>query len=341
MVSVGISTNATPPWNGSDRSFEIFGRPSDQQQSARLNYVNSEYFSVLHIPLLAGRLWDRPELMRGARLGVVNQTFARQYWDQANPIGRQLRFPDLKGEPSYLQAVPDSDNWMQVIGVVADARDDGLRKPVRPAIYVPFSLVVRVWTQILVRTHGAPLAALNRVRAAVKAVDPDQQVFGRTRDLRQWIEHMPEYSYSRLVSGVFAGFSFLELALAATGLFSVVPCTLAQRTNEFGIRMALGANGLDVLELVFRSTATSVIGGLAGGIALSLVLSKFLSQWAEGSSQSPILFIAATVLLILTAAFAALVPARRASSIDPNGSLAPRMRSAIRQSPFCSLPLLF
>src|SRR5256884_4491881 len=68
-----ISTNATPPWNENDRSFEILGRPSDQQRSARLNYVNSEYFSVLHIPLLAGRLWDRPELMRGARLCVVNQ----------------------------------------------------------------------------------------------------------------------------------------------------------------------------------------------------------------------------------------------------------------------------
>src|SRR5437667_4097512 len=177
VVSAGISTNATPPWNENDRSFEILGRPSDQQRSARLNYINSEYFSILHIPLLAGRLWDRTELMRGARLCVVNQAFARQYWPQGNPIGKQLRFPDLQGEPPYLQAVPDSDNWMQVIGVVADARDDGLRKPVRPAVYVPFSLVVRVWTQILVRTHRAPLAALNRVRAAVKAVDPDQQVF--------------------------------------------------------------------------------------------------------------------------------------------------------------------
>src|SRR5207248_9633747 len=238
-----------------------------------------------------------------------------------DPVGKQLRFPDLKSEPPYTQAVPESNNWLQVIGVVADARDDGLRNPVKPAVFVPFSLVVRVWTQILVRTHAAPLAALNRVRAAVKTVDPDQQVFGRTRDLQQWIEGMPEYSYARLVSGLFGGFSFLALALAATGLFSVVSYTVAQRTNEFGIRMALGANGLEVLKLVFRSTATSVIGGLAGGMALSLVLSKFLSQWAEGSSQSPILFIAATVLLILTAAFAALVPARRASSIDPMEAL--------------------
>ena len=321
VVSAGISTNATPPWNGGDGSFEIFGRPSGQQQNARLNYVDSDYFAVLHIPLLAGRLWDHPELMRGARLCVVNQTLARQYWPEDNPIGKQLRFPDLKGEPPYVQAVPDSANWLQVIGVVADARNDGLRKRVKPTVYVPFSLVMRVWTQILVRTHAAPLTALNRVRAAVKAVDPDQQVFGRTRDLHQWIERMPEYSYGRLVSGMFAGFSFLALALAATGLFSVVSYTVAQRTNEFGIRMALGANGSQVLRLVFQSTATSVIGGLAGGITLSLALSKSLSRWAEGSSQSPILFIAATVLLILTAALAALGPARRASSIDPMEAL--------------------
>jgi ABC-type antimicrobial peptide transport system permease subunit len=227
----------------------------------------------------------------------------------------------LKGEPPYVQAVPDSDNWLQVIGVVADARDDGLRNPVKPAVYVPFSLVVRVWTQILVRTHAAPLAALNRVRAAVKAVDPDQQVFGSTRDLHQWIERMPEYSYGRLVSGMFASFSFLALALAATGLFSVVSYTVAQRTNEFGIRMALGANGLEILRLVLASMATSVVGGLGGGMALSLVLGKFLSRWAEGSSQSPILFIAAALLLILTATIAALVPARRASSIDPMDAL--------------------
>src|SRR5215469_4889371 len=329
VVSTGISTNATPPWNGNDSTFEIFGRPSDQQQTARLNFVDSNYFSVLHIPLQAGRLWDHPELMRGARMCVVNQTFARQYWQQEDPVGKQLRFPDLKGAPPFTQAVPDSNNWLQVIGVVADARDDGLRNPVKPAVFVPFSLVVRVWTQILVRTHTEPLAALNRVRAAVKAVDPDQQVVGQTRDLHQWIESTPEYSYGRLVSGMFAGFSFLALALAATGLFSVVSYTVAQRTSEFGIRMALGANGLEVLRLVFASTAGSVIGGIAGGVALSLALSKLLLRWAEGSSQgptfliaeSPILFVAATVLLILTAAIAAFVPARRASSIDPMDAL--------------------
>src|SRR5215467_11157402 len=127
---------------------------------------------------------------------------------------------------------------------------------------------------------------------------------------------------------MFGGFSFLALALAATGLFSVVSYSVAQRTNEFGIRMALGANPVQVLRLVFASTATSVIGGLAGGIVLSLVLSKFLARWAASNgqreflfSQSPILFLAGMVLLILAAALAAFAPAPLASAIDPMEAL--------------------
>jgi putative ABC transport system permease protein len=176
---------------------------------------------------------------------------------------------------------------------------------------------MRVWTQILVRTHAAPLSILNRVRAEVKAVDPDQQVFGQTRDLEQWIQNQDEYAYGRLVAALFSAFSLLALALAATGLFSVVSYGVAQRTNEFGIRIALGASRGQVLQLVFASTARNVIGGLACGALLSLMLSGVLSKWAEGSAHDPLAFAAVTLLLILISALAALIPTRRASSVDP------------------------
>jgi hypothetical protein len=97
VVSAGISTNATPPSNGWDLLFEIFGHPAGQQQQVRANFVSLEYFSVLRIPLLQGRLWDHPEIVRGARLAVINQTMARQYWPHGDALGKLLRLSDLKG----------------------------------------------------------------------------------------------------------------------------------------------------------------------------------------------------------------------------------------------------
>jgi ABC-type antimicrobial peptide transport system permease subunit len=120
---------------------------------------------------------------------------------------------------------------------------------------------------------------------------------------------------------LFSGVSLLALALAATGLFSVVSYGVAQRTNEFGIRIALGATRGQVLQLVLISTARNVVGGLLVGLALSLMLSGVLAKWAEGSTHSPMVFAAVTLLLILTSALAAFVPARRASSVDPMDAL--------------------
>ena len=317
VVAAGISSNATPPSNGWNLGFEIFARPTAETEQARVNFVSPEYFPVLRIPLLQGRVWDQAEIVRGARLAVINQTMARQYWPDGNAIGKQVRLPDLKSEPPFSQTVKDSNGWMQIIGVVGDARDDGLLKPVKPAIFVPYTFAVTVYTQILVRTRSAPLAILNRIRAEVKAVDPDQQVMGQTRDLEQWIEREDEYAYGRLVAALFTGFSVLALVLAAIGLFSVVSYSVAQRTNEFGVRMALGATPANVLQLVLASTARDVAGGVGCGILVSLLFTRILSRWAEGSVQSPLVFAGATLLLMMTAAFAAVLPARRAAVVDP------------------------
>lgn len=321
VVAAGISSNATPPDDGWEVPFEIFGKPSGQQERLRANFISPEYFAVLRIPVLQGRLMDESEIARGARLAVINQTMARQYWPTGGALGQQLRIPDLKAEPPYQQAPKDAHQWRQVIGIVADARDDGLRRPVKAAVYLPYSAQMWMYTQILVRTRTAPLAALNRVRAEVKAVDPDQQVFGQTRDLERWIQDQEEYSFGRLVAALFAGFSLLALALAAAGLFSVVSYGVAQRTNEFGIRMALGATRGSVVKLVLTSTAAQVLGGVVCGVGLSLYASRALSKWTAGSVQNPLIFIAVTLALVATAACAAWIPARKASSVDPMSAL--------------------
>ena len=134
-------------------------------------------------------MWNRDEITRGAPLAVINQTMARQYWPNGDAIGRQFRFANLKDEPPYSPAAAGADGWLQIVGVVADARNDGLRNPIKPAFYVPYTLKMRMFTQILVRTRVPPLSILRDVRAELVRVDREQQVM-RVRDLAG-VDHQP------------------------------------------------------------------------------------------------------------------------------------------------------
>jgi predicted permease len=317
VVSAGISSNATPPSNGADVKFDILGGPAREQEQIRANLISSEYFSVLHIPLLRGKLWDRNETLRGARVVVINDTMARKFWPQGDAVGQQIRLPELKAEPPYNLMAQGADDWLRIVGVVADARDDGLRKPVKPAVYLPYTLKMGMWTQILVRTRVPPLTVLHAIRAEIQKVNGEQQVFHNTRDLEHWITSQREWAQERFVATLFGAFSILALVLAAVGLYSVVSYGVVQRTNEFGIRMALGAGRGDVLRIVFASTSVAVGGGLLAGGILSLALGKLIASWNEGSSRDPLILLGVVALLAGVSMLACLLPAHRASSIDP------------------------
>lgn len=321
VIASGISTNATPPSNGSDNRIEIAGRSELDKPQVRVNFISPEYFQVLRIPLSQGRIWDHSETMRGARLAVINQTMARQYWPKGDAIGRQLRIVGLKNEPPYSPAVEGSDGWLQIVGVVADARNDGLRNAIRPAVYVPYSLRMRMFTQILVRTRVAPLSILRDVRAKIVQIDREQQVM-RVRDLDEWIKNLPEYAQQRLVAMLFGIFSVLALALGSAGLYSVVSYAVATRTNEFGIRMALGAKARDVVRTVLSTMLASVGGGLAAGLVLSIVFDSIAAKWVTESSRDPLILGTVTLLLVAVAGLACLLPARRAAAaVDPMDAL--------------------
>ena len=320
VVEAGISTNATPPHSGWPQTMEILGSTSAEKSQARVEFVDSEYFSLLRIPLAQGRLWDHTEIMRGATLAVINQTMAKQLWPNGDAIGHQLKMAALKDQPPYQRAAAGSDGWMQIIGIAADSRNDGLRENVKPAVYLPFTVNMWMFTQILVRTRIAPLSLLHDIRAAIVQVDPDQQTM-HVRDLHAWITDMPEYAQQRLVATLFGIFSVLALALAAVGLYSVVSYGVATRTNEFGIRMALGAKAADVLRMVFSSMALSVGSGVASGVLLSFVFDKLASDWVKESSRDPIIFVGVTALLFTAAALACFMPARRAAAVDPMEAL--------------------
>jgi predicted permease len=316
VVSAGISTNATPPSNGGDSPIEILGNTALEKPVARLNFVSPEYFPLLHIPVAQGRAWNRDEIARGASLAIINQAMARLYWPNGDAIGRQLKIANLKDEPPYSPASAGADGWLQIIGIVANARNDGLRNPIKPALYVPYTLKMRMFTQILVRTRVPPLSILRDVRAELVRVDREQQVM-RVRDLQGWITNLPEYAQQRLVARLFGIFSMLALALSAVGLYSVVSYGVAMRINEFGIRMALGARARDVVRMVLSGTSWNVATGLVVGVVLCLILDRVASQWVTESSRDPLLLAGVTALLLLVAVMACLAPARRAASIDP------------------------
>ena len=320
VVIAGISTNATPPSSGWRLNIEIMGSTAAEKPEVRVNFVSPEYFPLLHIPLAQGRLWDHAETMRGATLAVINQTMARQFWPNGDAIGHQIKVPALKDQPPYQRAVAGSDGWMQIIGIVADARDDGLRNPIKPGVYVPFTTNMWMFTQILVRTRVAPLPLLHDVRAQIAQIDPEQQIM-RAKDLDAWITGQQEYAQQRLVATLFGIFSILALALAAVGLFSVVSYGVATRTNEFGIRMALGAKASDVFRIVLSSTALNVGAGLAAGILLSVAFDKLATKWVTESSRDPLILAGVTLLLIIAAGLACMVPARRAAATDPMQAL--------------------
>jgi predicted permease len=318
VLAAGISTNATPPSNGWRQPIEIMG--SAEKPEVPVNFISPEYFPLLRIPLAQGRVWDHAETMRGAQLAVINQTMARQYWPNGDAIGHQVKIPSLKDQPPYQRAAAGSDGWFQIIGIAADVRDDGLRNPIKPQLYVPFTSQMWMFTQILVRTRIAPLSLLHDIRAQLVRIDPEQQVM-RVRDLDTWIKNEQEYAQQRLVATLFGIFSILALALAAVGLYSVVSYGVVTRTNEFGIRMALGAKAADVFRIVLSSTALNVGCGLAAGILLSIAFDKLATKWVTESSRDPLILAGVTLLLIVAATLACLVPARRAAATDPMQAL--------------------
>ncbi|MGD0628391.1 MAG: ABC transporter permease [Terracidiphilus sp.] len=321
VTTAAISSNATPPSNGFTTKFEIVGKPAAEDQSLHFNMVSPEYFPALRIPIMQGRIWDLDENHRGAALMVINQTLARKYFPNGDAVGHLLKLPEVTARPPYLLTSPGADQAQYlIVGVIGDKRDAGLSNPIVPECFVPYTAAMGMYTQLLIRTQVPPLTLLHSIRAAVNSIDHDQQTSNDPRDLEHWITNEPEWARGRLVAWLFGAFAALALALAAVGLYSVVSYTVVQRTNEFGIRMALGAPRGHLLRIVFASTVSSVGIGIAAGLALSLALSRVMAHWAQesqASSHDPLLLAASAATLILVATLACSLPARRAAGVDP------------------------
>jgi predicted permease len=320
VESVAISTMATPPASGLDEKVEILGQLGLEQKQTRLHLVSEEYFSVLGMQPLSGRIWDHAESMRGASVAVINQTMARRYLPTGDATGHALRMPELKNSP-YQSAIPQLNGWFEIIGVVPDAKNDGLVNPVRPAVYVPFTVLMDTYTHILVHTRTSPASFFRAVRVQVHNVDSDQQVERESVSLEDVISQQEEWQQSELSTRLLVIFGILALALAAIGLYSVVSYSVTQRAKDIGIRMALGAQRRDILKSVLRSASMGVGAGVAVGAISILAMEKVLSSWVEVNPRDPVALASSIGVLLATAALACFVPARRASGVDPMDAL--------------------
>jgi predicted permease len=316
VTNAAISIFSNPPRSGWDGRFEISERPASEPQTAYVHLVSSEYFSVLHIPLLRGRSWSAPEDYNAAHVAVVNRIFVQRYFPNADPLAYSLKLGVVE-DSEILQTPQHTDPWLQIIGVVDDFLDDGLNNPVQPAILVPYTHSLPPWMQILVRTTAPPLTLLKAVKMQLAKANPDQQTQNNTEELAAWISNGPEWQREHLAAWILGIFAWLALALAAVGLYSVVSYSVAQRTNEFGLRMALGAHRGNLVRLVFSSALGSISGGIVAGVGLSVALSTLISQWTQANVRDPQILLVGVVVLALVVVVASAIPARRAAGIDP------------------------
>ncbi|HLZ90639.1 MAG TPA: ABC transporter permease [Candidatus Acidoferrum sp.] len=317
--TASVSTTWFPGFGGFTAKIEVQGKPSLTDAEAMLCLVSPREFLTLRIPLRAGRVYDDSENMRAAHLAVVNQAFVKQFVGDGDPIGLSVRSPRLKLDQPSLLLASSPDDWLQIIGVVGDARNDGLDHPIKPAVFLPYSFVLPPDESLLVRATGDPDTTLRAIKERLRLLNPEM-VVGNTHTLQWWLETQG-WGQERFIATLFSLFAVLALALAATGLYSVVSFAVNQRTQEVGIRMALGARRTSILRLVLASTGTMLGFGLALGLGLSVALNGVVVSWVNGSSRDPLTLLTSAMLLLLVAVTACVVPAWRAATIDPMRAL--------------------
>jgi predicted permease len=323
IMTVAVGTDATPPYSDpvvTESPLNIDGTRASEQPQARVILVDQRYFAALRIPLLQGRVWSTDENNSGNFIAVVNRAFATRYLSSSNALGRQLRIASLPLQNRFTASSAQSTAWRQIIGVVGDARNDSIGRPVVPAIYLPYTTLMRQYVDFFVRTQGDSLTYLHSIRAAVASVASDQQISKGALTPNEAIEHDAQYSRQRLFSILFGVFSAMALGLALVGIFSVVAYSVAQRTTEFGIRLALGAPRAHVLWVAARIALVSAAAGIVLGLAVDSFLGAILAHWMQNAFAAGSLF-AAAALFALGAIVACLLPTRHAIAVPPTEAL--------------------
>jgi putative ABC transport system permease protein len=290
--------------------FNIEGRPAiDPADLPNTNYyaVTPGYFRAMGIRLIRGRIFTPQDDAKAPHVAIINETMARQFFPNEDPIGKRI---NITNGPDY---------WREIVGIVGDIKQYGVDKATSAQSYEPFAQVPFTSLNVVIRTKGSPAALLGALRPAVYAVDKDQPV-GVIRPLEEIMaESIARQRFAMLLLTVF---SVVALVIAAVGIYGVMAYNVVQRTGEFGIRMALGAQQRDVLRLVLTQGGKLIGIGLAVGLLATLAASYAMrSILFNTSAYDPLTLASITVLLAAVALVACFFPANRATKVNPIDAL--------------------
>jgi putative ABC transport system permease protein len=309
VVSASL-TDQLPLGGGARRGMTIEGYTAQLGESTEIqsSFVAPGYFETLRIPLLQGRTFQQQDNANAPGVALINESFARRYWPGQQPLGKRIQMGSVRS------GVNDAP-YLTVIGVVKDGKYVTLGEEATPFIYLNLTQNFVLSPTLIARTRGNPLDSLPAVRGEVAALDKNLPLY----DVKTMRQHLGlALLPARLAGGVLGVFGLLALTLAAAGVYGVMAYSVAARTREIGIRMALGANARDVLRLVTRQGMTLVAIGMAIGLAAALALTQFLKSLLFGvSATDPLTFAMISLLLTAVALLACWIPARRATKVDP------------------------
>jgi predicted permease len=313
VAKVGLNTSLHPFGNWSV-PVEVPGSARQDARPVQVQQISEDYPAALGIALVRGRMLSETEVWTRQQLALVNQAFVRQYFEGQDPIGRAVKLPRLAGPPLNL-----ANTAFQVVGVVRDAVNGDPLEGVRPEVYFPFT-VLALADQIVVQAEGDPVALAGAVRSQVYAVDREQPVM----NLKTMEQLLDEYVLSepRFSLVLFSVFAAIGLTLAVVGVYGVMSSAVSRRTQEIGVRMALGARPGEILRMVLARALVLVFAGIGIGLAAGYAAARVMQgQLRRVSPFDPLSFAAVAVLLLVVGVAAAYWPARRASRLDPTLAL--------------------
>ena len=298
------------PLGGARASVSVIVEGREVEEGARPDFagyliVTPGYFTTMEIPLISGRFFSDHDHAEAPRVAIINQQMATKYWPNDDAVGKRFKTdPDAPDEP-----------WTTVVGVVGNVGHSGLYQPLRPEVFFPLRQRPQANMVVVARTLGDPMAQAQVLQGKIRRMDPDQPIYGvRTMKdiIHRWLRD------DRMAVWCLSGLAALALGLASVGLYGVISFSVAQRTHEIGIRVALGAGRQDILSLVIKRCLILAVVGVGVGLLLSVGVGLALQSQLYGvSGIDPVTFIAVSALLLGVAAGAGYLPARRATKVDP------------------------